>query len=313
MKKPVYLLVGILFIFLIIYFLLLQKEKKTFSPRKVENFLQLDSALVDRIEFGKFDTRLILQKIKGRWYIVEPDSFRADNNAVGQLLGLASRLEVGEVISSNREKQFLFQVDTLTGTRVNFLEGERSLASLVVGKTSKDYLHAYLRKMDSDDVYLTDVSFSRMVNRGVNQWRDRLILAFDPQQVKEIELNTGRKRFKLTREDTLWLSSRYPYRKSSPADVEAVEKYLKTVARIRADDFAQKSEEEKIDFQKPEFSLRIVFQDGHEEKLFATRKNKEDSRWFVKNDQEKSVYILYQYSFNRLNKNFDDFQLKEKT
>lgn len=313
MKKPIYFLFGILLIFIIVYFLLVQKEKKTYSPGKVENFLQLDSASVDRIEFKKFDTKLVFQKSNQQWHIVEPDSYRADNDAIGQLLSTASHLEVGEIISSNKEKQFLFQVDTVTGTGLVFFAGENQLASVVMGKMSSDYLHAYLRKTDSDDVYLARGHFTRIANRKINQWRDRGIFTFRPTQISEIELGQGQDKFKLTKEDTLWQLSQYPYKKSSVADGKVVENYIKTLANINADDFAEKSEIGYIDFQILEFSLKLTFLDGHEEELFVTRKHRDDNRYFAKTDQEKNVFVLFEYTFNRLAKKFEEFQPGEET
>jgi len=311
MKKPFYLLLGILLIFMIIYFILIQKEKKTFSPGKVENFLELDSAQVNRVEFGKFDTKLVFQKTNQRWYIVEPDSYRANNDAIGQLLSMASHLEVGEVISSNQEKQFLFQVDSLIGTRLNFFAGVNLLASLVIGKMSADYLHSYLRKANSDDVYLAKGDFTQLANRKIDEWRDQGIFTFDPKQVKEIELSQGKEKFKLTKEDTFWQLSQSPYQKSSVADSKKAEDYIRTLANMKADEFARKPQIEELNFKKPQFVLKLTFLDGHEEKLFVTRRHKEDNRYFVKTTQDKSVYVLYKYNFNNLAKEFEGFQPKE--
>ena len=307
MKKPIYLLLGILLLFVIIYFLLIQKERKTFAPVKVENFLQLDSTQVDRIEFGKFDTKLVFQKINQRWQVVEPDSYRADNDAIGKLVSAASHLEVGEIISSNKQKQLLFQVDTLMGTRLGFFARGNQLASVVVGKMSSDRLHVYLRKTDSDDVYLTKGYFTGIPDRKLEDWRDRGIFTFDPKQIKEIELSQDKEKFKLTKEDTLWQLSLYPYQKSSQADGQAVENYVKTLANMTTDGFARKPEIEEMDFEKPQLELKLTFLDGHEEKLFAALKHKEDNRYFVKTNQDKSVFVLYEHNFKRLVKKFEDF------
>jgi hypothetical protein len=219
---------------------------------------------------------------------------------------------VGEVISSNKEKQFFFQVDTLTGTRLDFLAGENQLASLVIGKTSSDYLHAYLRKTDSDDVYLAKGQFTRMANRPIDQFRDLNIFTFDPKQVKEIELSQDKEKFKLTQKDTLWQLSLYPYQKSFQADSKKTEDYIRTLVNMKADNFAKKPEIEELDFKKAQLVLKITFMDGHEEKLFVTQKHKEDDRYFVKTTQDKSVYVLYKYNFNNLAKKFEDFQSKEE-
>ena len=311
MKKPIYYLLGILLIFVIVYFLLIQKEKKTFAPGKVENFLQLDSTSVNQIAFKKFDTKLIFQKVNQAWYMIEPESCRVDNQAVGQLLSAASHLEVGEVISSNREKQSLFMVDDFTGTRLDFFAGERQLASLVLGTMSPDFLQAYLRKANSDDVYLAKGFFTRLAERKVDQWKNRTLFTFNPKQIKEIELSQSKERFKLIRQDTTWQLSWYPYQESSPADAKMVEDYIQSLASMKADEFAKKTDIEGIDFNKTEFLLTLTFLDGHEEKLLATRKMEDESRYFVTVDQDKSVYALFEYTFKRLEKKPEDFLLNK--
>jgi len=307
MKKPIYYLLGILLIFVIVYFLLIQKEKKTFAPGKVENFQNLDSASVNKIAFKKFDTKLIFQKINQVWYMIEPESCRADNQAVDQLLSAASHLEVGEVISSNKEKQSLFMIDDFTGTKLDFFDGEKQIASLVLGKMSPDFLQAYLRKANSDDVYLAKGLFTRLAERKVDQWKDRTIFTFDPKQVKEIELYQGEERFKLIRPDTSWQLSLYPYQESASADAQVVEDYVQNLLNLKADEFARKSEIEGIDFDKSDFLLSLTFLDGHEEKLLATRKVENETRYFVTIDQNKSVYVLLEYTFKKLEKKPQDF------
>lgn len=313
MKKPVYLLLGILLIFVIIYLLLIQKEKKTFSPGRVENFLQLDSAAVDRIQFRRFDSQLVLQRINQRWYMVEPDSHRADNDAVGKLLSLASHLDVGDIISSNPGKQFWFQVDSLTGITLEFLSNGKPLVSVVAGKTSDDLMHGYLRKRGSDEVYLADVMFVRMVQRNVDPWKDRRIFTFDPGQIREIELSYQKDKFKLVKDDTLWQLSRHPYQKRSPAESQAVENYLQTLASLKADGIPFKSQTEGLVFETREPVLKLTFQDGRRERLFAIQSAHEESRYFVKTDQEKSIFVLFEYSFKRLTQKPEDFQPKDES
>lgn len=312
MKNPTKILVALLVVFAVVYFLLVHKEKKTFSPGRTENFLTVDSAAVDRIEFSKFESRLVLRKENDAWYMVEPDSHRADNNAVGRLLSLASHLEVGEIISSNPEKQFWFQVDSLTGTGLDFFSGQDRLASVVVGKMSEDHMNGYLRKANSDQVHLTDVYFIRMAQRSVNEWRDRRIFTFDTQQIKEIEFDYEGNLARLVREDTLWQLSRYPYQKTSQADAEAVEKYVRTLANMRTDDFPFRTQFQGIEFEKGWPVVTITLEDGRETKLFAVPILGADNKYLVKTDQDESVFTLYEYNFKQLTPKPEDLQVKQE-
>jgi hypothetical protein len=312
MKNPIKILVALLVVFAVVYFLLVHKEKKTFSPGRTENFLALDSAAVDRIEFSKFESKLVLRKVNDMWYMVEPDSHRADNNAVGRLLSLAGRLEVGEIISSNPQKQFWFQVDSLTGTGLDFFSGQEQLASLVIGKTSEDRMNGYLRKSNSDRVYLADVGFIGMAQRSVNEWRDRRIFTFDAQQIKEIESNYEGNRARLVRGDSLWQLSLYPYQETSQADAEAAERYVRTLADLRADDFPFKTQYQGIDFEKGQPVVKVTLGDDREIRLFAVPFTGGENKYLVKTDQDQSVFTLYEYNFKQLTIRPEDLQPKQK-
>jgi hypothetical protein len=313
MKKPIYALLGILLLFVIVYLLLIQKEKKTFSPGRVEHFLELDSASVDRIEFKKYGTKLAFQKLGRQWYIVRPDSCRADGKAIGQLVSLASNLSVGEIISSNKQKQVLFNVDSLTGTGLDFYSGERRLASMVVGKMSDDYMHAYLRKTESDDVYLGSGILSSIAQQRVDHWRDRRILIFDPEQVKEVEVSRGEEKFKLTRADTVWQLSPHPYQETTVADNQKAEDYIRALADVKTDEFANEDETAALDFENPQLVLKITLLDGYEERLLAVREEGEGNRYFVKTDPGILISVLFEYSFKRLAQRLEDFQPKEES
>jgi len=312
MKKPLYLLLGLLAIFVIVYFLLTQKEKKTFRQEKVENFLQLDSTAVNRFEFNLFDTKLAFEKVGQQWYMTRPDSCRADNRAIEQMLSMAMHLEVGEIISSNPEKQFVFQVDTLMGNRLDFFDGENLLASMVIGKMQEDRLHAYLRKTDSDDVYLAKGLFSSIANRRLDLWKDRSLFVLDPKQASQIEFSQDQKKFRLTKEDTLWLVSAHPYQESSPADGGAVEEYLETLADMKVDEFIKASRFGGISFNRPQLELQLTFPDGGQEKVVAVAQGGEDSRYFVKTDRDRNVFILYEFNFKRIAKTLEDFLPEEE-
>ena len=308
MKKSVFILGGIFLLFVIVYFLLIQKEKKTFAPVKAESFLTLDSARVDKIQFRKFDTKMVFQKIDENWFMTEPDSFRADEDAIGQLLNAANHLEVGEMISSNPEKQSFFQVDNFTGTTISFFTKTGLQASLVVGKTSKDPLHTYLRKASSNEVYLGSGLFSSIAQRNVEEWKDRSIFAFDTKQIQTLEFSSKDGKFKLTRSDSLWNLSLYPYRETTKAKEAAANDYLLTLSNIKGDEMAKRAEIARLDFGKPEFELTVVLVDGRKVRLFVTTAYAGGDRYYAKTDAAVNVFVLYEYTFKRLNKKPSDFQ-----
>ena len=255
---------------------------------------------------------LAFEKVDQQWYMTRPDSCRADNRAIEQMLSMATHLEVGEIISSNPEKQFVFQVDTVMGNRLDFFDGENLLASMVIGKMQEDRLHAYLRKTDSDDVYLARGLFSHIANRRLDLWKDRSLFVLDPKQASKIELGQDQKEFRLIKEDTLWLVSPQPYQESLPADVGAVDEYIETLANMKIDDFIRASQAGGISFDRPHLELKLTLPDGQQETVVAVAQAGEESRYYVKTDRDRNVFILYEFNFKRIAKSFEDFLPEEE-
>lgn len=308
MKKTIYSLAIILGVCVIIYFLLIAREKRTYAPQRMESFLEIDSSLVDRVEFWIFNTKMVFEKKGENWHAAEPDSFRVDKRQVGQLLGLAANLEVQDLISTNPQKQIFFQVDTLTGTTLNLLSQGKILASLVVGKTSADLAQTYVRKRGSNEVWSAKGFLSRIVGRRIDEWRDKSILELDPQKIQAIEFVKKKGSFRLTKADTVWVLSPSPYAESFDAKQDEVTDFVERIAILRTDAFASLPDIAELDFEKSVLQLKVTSDDGSEEILTMTQKSKEDTRYFVEKQGEETIFILYQGSFDYINRDIEDFK-----
>jgi hypothetical protein len=151
-----------------------------------------------------------------------------------------------------------------------------------------------------------------VANRRIDQWKNRSIFVLDPTQTSEIQLSQGQEKFRLTRQDTLWLLSAHPYQESSQADGEAVREYLETLVNIKADELRRPREVFGVDFGKPKLEIRLTFSDGHEETVVAVPQAGEDSRYYVKTDRDRNIFVLFEFNFKRLAKTFEDFEPKEE-
>jgi hypothetical protein len=307
MKRTIIPLVMILALCLIVYFLLISREKKTYTPERIETFVQIDSSVVDKVEFCIYNTKMVFNKRNGNWYASGPDSFKVDQRMVGQLLNSVANLEVEDLISTNPQKQLLFQVDTLSGTVLNFMSGNDTLASLVVGKSSSDFMHTYVRKTNSDEVWSAKGFLSRMVGRHLDQWRDKTILELDTEKIKTIEFKREKSSFRLAKVDTVWKVSPAPYKNEYDVKEDEVSNFLDRISNLRTDAFATLPDLEGVDFKKPALVLKLTLDDGTEEILTIVQKN-EDKRYFVVKEAEETFFILYQGSFDYLNRNIEDFK-----
>lgn len=202
----------------------------------------------------------------------------------------------------------MFQVDTLTGTRLNFFQGGKLKASVVIGKISPDFTHTYVRKTESDEVYLATTYLTYMLNRTPMGWRDREIFRLDPEEVSTIELSKGKERFKLIQKDTLWMVSPYPYKDFFETKKEETEQFLKALCYLKTDDFPIKNDVEKLDFKKPALQYKITLKDGTEKSLSVFKIKKQEGRYFLKMGEDEEVFLLFGHSFEKIDKKIDDFK-----
>jgi hypothetical protein len=292
----------------IVYFLLISKEKKTYSPERIESYVDLDSSAVDKIEFCILQSKMVFDKENGKWYASGPKSFKVDKRLVGQLLSMVANLEVVDLISTNPRKQMLFQVDTLTSTILNFMSGNDTLASLAVGKTSQDYMYTYVRKTDSDEVWSAKGFLSRIVGRHLDQWRDKSILDLDAEKITTIEFKKKKGSFKLAKVDTVWKISSSLYTEEQDTQEDEVRTFIDRISNLRTDEFAELPDLEGVNFKKPVLTLKLTLEDDTEEILTIVQKGRDDKMYFVTKEGEETFFILYQGSFDYLDREIEDFK-----
>ena len=112
MNRSILIPLLVLVVLLLILFWTCQKEKVEVAPSELDNFLAIDSGVVNLIEVKKLGSGMEFEKRPDGWYLREQEKvYRAMPGAVDDIARMAFALQVGEVVSSNPDKQMLFQVD----------------------------------------------------------------------------------------------------------------------------------------------------------------------------------------------------------
>jgi hypothetical protein len=164
-----YLLLALLLVLgAIVLFLLPSSEERDSSDTAPVLTLTLDSASVVKIDIQKGTRALSLENVGGKWMVVSGASYPADAAAVRQFVGGLCRLKIGSHISSNPERQAIFQVDS-SGTRLVVTERSGASTSLIIGKwgcRSRNHLRLAAERPLSPREMRLDAN-------GFKDWRDR--------------------------------------------------------------------------------------------------------------------------------------------
>ncbi len=193
-------------------------------------FFDFDSSTVTAVHITSKSDTIILERRGTEWFVGKPLSYKADQQQVHSLVGLLANLRLETVVSSNPEKQSMFQVDS-TGTRISLFDGTTSVAGLIIGKVGNAVGETYVRADGSSDVALVQGSLTYIGSRPVRDWRDKTIIEVPKEQIQNVAYQYGDTTFTLTFRDSAWFVD------DSPADPQVVNGVLASLAHFTAYDF----------------------------------------------------------------------------
>jgi hypothetical protein len=263
------LLIPLIILAVIVIIWLVQSglEERKISLKKVENFLDIDIAAVDRIEvITKIDS-VMLYKENSRWYLQDTIPRLADQNVINNVLDVSDTLQVESIVSQNPENQHEFEVDDKNGMLISFFQGGEKKNSLVVGKMNRGFTHTYIRKPESDDVYLCVGPLSYVFNRPGTGWLDRTILSIMSGNVAVVEFQYPDRSFKLIKKDTSWVVSLPPYIDSTKADTKIVDPLISKLLILEATDFVNAADSGLVDFENPSLVINFELLSGNSETI----------------------------------------------
>ena len=290
MNRSTKFLVGLFVVLGAFAYLMLpsNKERET-SYKTAELSIKIDSASVVKIDIQQPAKSVTLENVGGTWMVTAPLRATADPNAVKQLISGMVKFKVGSLISSNPEKQNLYQVDA-TGTKLTVSERAGKSMSLILGKTGPTYSETYFRLPESKDVYLGEGVESWVLNKEVKDWREKTILVTSRDSIQSLSYMLGNKEYAFQHDSTGWQSG------GKTVDVNTMNPVLNTVTNLRADDFADTA----VTMNTRPVTLKIH---GSEDITLQMSPIPPDSaRYYISSSSTPQLFIISKYTAQQLMK-----------
>jgi len=288
------------------------KAKKTreeasplFPDHKIEQ--------VKKIVVKKSNTTTTLENRDNLWYILDKEEYPADPTLVEGVIKKIQGFKKSNLASRKKDKHSLFEVKEGMGVEVTLLGPEKKeLARFLIGKTGPDFLSTYIRKADSDDVYLYGDYLRADFDKQANNWRDKNILAFNTTEVVTLTISKVKEKetIVLTKDTQGNWQLEEPI--SSLAENPAIEKILTTLGNLKAIDFADEEKELKDSgLDAPTCQITVRLKDNRKKTLLVGN-TKERGQYYAKNDEKKYLFLLDQNTVESLVPKVKDLQ-KAKT
>ncbi|MDI6767362.1 MAG: DUF4340 domain-containing protein [Bacteroidota bacterium] len=274
------LLVALLIVLgVITYFLLPSGEEREASYKIPVISLKVDSAAVTKIEIKQPAKSITIENVGGKWTITAPVLYPADAAVVAQLLSGFSKFKIGSLISSNPEKQQLFQVDT-SGTRLSLTDRSGKLVSLIIGKMGPSFSEVYFRLPESKDVYLGEGINSWTINKDLKDWRDRSIIRIPSEMIRELSFTKAAKTHIVTHDSAGWKFG------NRVIETNEINSLLNALKDLRTEDFI----DSVIDITTKPINVAIKGADDVILNLYP--KSPDSAKYYVRSSKSSQMFSI---------------------
>ncbi|MFH0814278.1 MAG: DUF4340 domain-containing protein [Pseudomonadota bacterium] len=274
-------------------------------------FPELQLEKVKKLLVRKSDnTTITLKNQDNVWYVVDKEDYPADPQAIDEAITKLRDLKKFNLVSSKKDKHALFEVKEGVGMEViAFGAEDKKVADLLIGKAGPDLFSTYIRKADSDEVFLYGEYLKGQFDREVNTWRDKTIFAFNPDDATQLTMVHKDEATVLSKDTKGNWQMEKPI--SSLAEKTKVEEVLSMLSTLRASDIAAEEAFKDSGLDQPEYQISVKLKDDQKKTLYIGNK-KEDRFYYAKSDEKNYLYFLYKSIVEKLTPSVKDLE-KAKT
>lgn len=163
-------------------------------------FDDLDPATLEAVRMTRGDTTVELRPSDGGWVV---NGFPADSGSVARFLDELGAAEVGDLAATNPDNHARMGVSADSAARLE-LVAAGDTRTLLVGDAGRRFGTSYVRLPGDDRVHLLEADLRPHVRRGIDQWRNRVMVSVDSSAVARIEVERDGDAYALVRGDSAW-------------------------------------------------------------------------------------------------------------
>jgi hypothetical protein len=259
------------------------------GPKDEPLFPEFRAELAAKITIHGREVNTVLERENDTWIVASEDSFPAEPGAVENMFEKILTFSHKDRISSNPEKQALYQVDS-TGIEVSIEgAGGTAIASFVIGKVGPDYQSTYVKDGTSNNVILAPSYLPPVFERGTRTWQDLTLYKFEPQEIVEIRITRSGETVALERDQAAaWYISQP---ESAACDNNEVSRLVRLLSHLRADYVAGRAPVEDSGVDAPDSSLWFRTAGGAEEEVVFGNRD-ENKRTYLKLAASDLIYLM---------------------
>lgn len=291
-------------------------ETKTVSIDLFPGFDPANAARIEIVEMTKVvkdgaqvdeERKIELVRSGEVWGVASAMGYPAKLDKPKTLLEKVQGFKRGIVRSHNPDHHKALGVDA-TGKRCRIYDGGgKLLADVFIGRPAPDFRSTFIRKVDSDEVFVAPDNLAQAFATVPTQWYDNTVAPFPAEEAVGAELAHGDVRL------TLEKDSEGTWKVTSPeefvAEKRIAESLVRPIANLRFLSVAGKYEPGKYGLEQPSWRLSVKLGNGTVHTIRAGA-DTGDRGVFVQKEGSEFVFEASRPLIENLKKKVDDFRPK---
>jgi hypothetical protein len=230
---------------------------------------------ITRVQIARDGQTIELTREGDRWTI-GPAGYTADPKQVQEMLASIAGIVLTALVSESANYA-LYELDDAHRISVQAWQGDQLRRRFEVGKVAPSFRHTFVKIHGDDRVYHAQDAFRHRFTANAEELRDKTVLAFNREDIREVELIQGPSRIVLKAasappEETAAAAPaapkiRWQASDGREADLTAVETLLTQISRLTCEKFLP--DKNPSEFKNPAFAVVLKGPVEHRLSIFA--------------------------------------------
>jgi hypothetical protein len=212
-------------------------------------FGAVDAKAVDQVVLARGPDTVRFARQGAAWTV---NGMRADARLVDDMLkALGDTAAHSELVAETASSHARLGLDSAAARRLTAMRGGQVVTDLLVGSRGISATTVYVRKPGEASSYAVSGALADVADRRLDDWRDKLIAAVEPESIATVEVLDGKTSWRLTRAATGWTIG------ATAADSAAVAGLLDRFRTLTAAGFATPAEADSANFAAPDKVVKV--------------------------------------------------------
>lgn len=306
-KFPSTIIASLVLILFCVYYLIFERGKQEEDGDKQSVFESVDKEDFLSIALIYPDTTILVTKESDSWFLLKNNKkYKADGFAVDSILDSFEGLKIESTISTDTSNLSEYGLDA-PSVIVKMKTGLNGY-SVEIGNESPIGSGTYA--LSKGKILLLYKSMLwPFQDRKFNDLRDKEVISLDENKINEVVFTSGKFKQRFKKQGVFWIGDEIPdYIDINHLEIEGI---VRSFSDLRVTGFEDDEPEslKKYGLDKPSRILTLVSSGNEVNYLFGNKS--EDDNYYLKLDNNQSVFIVSNYNYKQLPQDIDNLRIKK--